>query len=154
MIYDSKKQKFEIGDLVWYENLPQIMEMQSRGISTGPISGIVIDLVDAHPNYHSKDGAFSAAVKIQWLNDLEAIWYNGYNLHHLGYITITARATSQRVNPQADNANPVGGKREVLNTTSDERQSSPAHDLKSPRTQPQTGKRSSIREHSQRSKKD
>ena len=139
MIYDSKKQKFEIGDLVWYENLSQIKEMQSRGISTGPISGIVIDLVDADPTYHSNDGAFSAAVKIKWLNDLESIWYNAYNLHHLGYITIIARATSPRVNPQLDNVNPVGGKRELQNTTSGARGSCSVRNLKSPRAQPQTG---------------
>jgi len=139
MIYDNKKRKFEIGDLVYYKSRsssPGSAEMRSRA---GPISGIVIDLLDADPGYHSADGAFSAAVKIKWLNELELIWYNGYNLHHLGYITIIARATSPRVNPQADNANPDGGKRELRNTTSGARESCPVHNLKSPRAQPQTG---------------
>ena len=121
MMYDSKKQKFELGDLVWYENLSQIKEMQSRGISTGPLSGIVIDLLNADSGCHSADGAFSAAVKIKWLYGLEPIWYTGYNIHHLGYITIMARAASQRVNPQLDNAHPDGGKRELQNNTSDAR---------------------------------
>ena len=139
MIYDSKKQKFEIGDLVWYENLSQIKEMQSRGISTGPISGIVIDLVDADPTYHSNDGAFSAAVKIKWLNEHEPIWYNAYNVHHLGYITITARAASQRGNPQDDNANPLGEKPELPKTILDARESSTVHDLKRPSAEPHPG---------------
>ena len=135
MIYDSKKQKFELGDLVRYENLSQIKEMNSYGITTGPVTGIVIDLVDADPTYHSNDGAFSAAVKIKWLNENEAIWYNAYNHHHLGYITIIARAT----NPQLDNANPDGGKRELRNNTSDARESSTVHDLKSPSAEPHSG---------------
>ena len=139
MIYDSKKQKFELGDLVWYENLSQIKEMSERGIPTEGVSGIVIDLLDADRGYHSADGAFSAAVKIQWLNHPDTIWYNGYNLHHLGYITIKARATSHRDNPQLDNTNPNGGKRETMNNTSDARESSTVHDLKSPHAEPQTG---------------
>ena len=154
MIYDSKKQKFELGDLVWYENLSQIKEMNSYGITTGPVTGIVIDAMDQDPRTNETSGAFSAAVKIQWLNDQDPIWYCGYNIHHLGYITITARATNDEENPQDDNANPDGGKRELQNTTSDARESSTVHDLKSPRAEPHAGQRSSIREYPQRSKKD
>jgi hypothetical protein len=139
MMYDSKKQKFELGDLVRYENLSQIKEMNSYGITTGPVTGIVIDVMDQDPRTNDTSGAFSAAVKIRWLNDQDPIWYNGYNIHHLGYITIIARATSHGANPQFDNANPDWGNRETLNTTSDARESSTIHNLKSPSAEPQLG---------------
>ena len=135
MIYDSKKQKFGLGDLVRYENLSQIEEMNSYGITTGPVTGIVIDAMDQDPRTNDTSGAFSAAVKIKWLNEQDPIWYNGYNIHHLGYITIIARAT----NPRFDNTNPDGGKRETVNTTSGARESSTIHNLKSPSAEPPVG---------------
>ena len=135
MMHDNKKQKFELGDLVRYENLSQIKEMNSYGITTGPVTGIVIDAMDQDPRTNDTSGAFSAAVKIRWLNDQDPIWYNGYNIHHVGYITIIARAT----NPQLDNTNPDGGKRETVNNTSDARESRPVHDLTNPSAEPQMG---------------
>ena len=138
-MYDSKKQKFELGDLVRYENLSQIKEMNSYGITTGPVTGIVIDFMDQDPRTNDTSGAFSAAVKIRWLNDQDPIWYNGYNIHHLGYITIIARATSPRVNPQLDKANPHEGNRKTVNTISDARESSTIHNLKSPSAEPRLG---------------